>query len=173
VWNEKAVMGAVYQMIGHGLSTGALFLFVGAIYERRHTRRIEDYGGVAKAAPGMAAVFLIASLSSMGLPGLNGFVGEFLILIGSFQENQLATTLAALGVVLGAAYLLILYQRIMLGMPKSEADATTADLRPREWAYFVPIVSAMVFMGLFPTPFLDRLAGSVHQIVSSTHLKGM
>jgi NADH-quinone oxidoreductase subunit M len=172
-WNEKSVTGAVYQMLGHGLSTGALFLFVGAIYERRHTRRIADYGGVAKAAPGLATVFLISSLSSMGLPGLNGFVGEFLILLGSFQQNQVAAALAALGVVLGAAYLLILYQRIMLGEPKSDADRTTEDLRPREWATFVPIIAAMVVMGIFPAPFLDRLAGSVHQIVSSTPLRGM
>jgi len=172
-WNEKSVMGAVYQMLGHGLSTGALFLFVGAIYERRHTRKLADYGGVAKAAPGMATVFLIACLSSMGLPGLNGFVGEFLILLGSFQENQVAAALAALGVVLGAAYLLILYQKVMLGEPKSDADRTTEDLKPREWAMFIPLIAAMVILGLFPTPFLDRLASSVHQIVSSAHLKGM
>jgi NADH-quinone oxidoreductase subunit M len=168
-WNLKAVTGAVYQMLSHGLSTGALFLFVGAIYERRHTRRIADYGGVARAAPGMAAIFLIACLSSIGLPGLNGFVGEFLILMGSFQDNPLAAALAALGVILGAVYLLALYQRIMFGPPKSDADRTTADLTPREWAYFVPLVVVMAVMGLVPGPFLERLSGSVQAIIA----KGM
>jgi NADH-quinone oxidoreductase subunit M len=168
-WTEKAVTGAVYQMLGHGLSTGALFLFVGALYERRHTRRIADYGGVAKAAPGLAAVFVIASLSSMGLPGLNGFVGEFLILLGTFQRNPLAASLAALGVILGAAYLLILIQKTMFGPAKSDADRTTPDLNVREWAYFVPLILLMAVMGLFPTPFLQRLTGSVEAIVSSVN----
>ncbi len=171
-WNEKAVLGAVYQMLGHGLSTGALFLFVGAIYERRHTRRLEDYGGVAKAAPGLATVFVISCLSSMGLPGLNGFVGEFLILVGAFQRNPLAASLAALGVILGAVYLLVTIQKMMFGPPKSDADRTTPDLTPREYAYFVPLILLMVVMGLFPTPFLDRMAGSVQAVVSSVSLKG-
>jgi NADH-quinone oxidoreductase subunit M len=160
-------------MVNHGLSTGALFLLVGMLYERRHTREIAAFGGVARPMPVYAALFGIVVMSSIGLPALNGFVGEFLILLGSFQQNQVAAALAALGVVLGAAYLLILYQRIMLGEPKSDADRTTEDLRPREWATFVPIIAAMVVMGIFPAPFLDRLAGSVHQIVSSTPLRGM
>lgn len=165
-WNQKALSGAVYQMLSHGLSTGALFLFVGALYERRHTRRIVDYGGVARAAPALAAVYMIATLSSAGLPGLNGFVGEFLILIGTFEQNPLAAAVAALGVILGAVYLLMLYQRVMFGPPKSEADRRTPDLVAREYVYFVPLVLVMVTMGLFPAPFLDRLNESIAQILA-------
>jgi NADH-quinone oxidoreductase subunit M len=164
-WNEKALEGAVLQMVNHGLSTGALFLFVGAIYERRHTRKIADYGGVAKAAPGLAVVLMIATLSSIGLPGLNGFVGEFLILLGSFERYSLATAVAALGIVLGAVYMLVLYQRVMLGPVKSEADATTPDLVAREWVYFVPLILLMVGIGLYPYPFLRVLDGSVQSLL--------
>jgi NADH-quinone oxidoreductase subunit M len=166
-WNENAVSGAVYQMLNHGLSTGALFLFVGAIYERRHTRKIADYGGVARAAPVLAAVYMIATLSSAGLPGLNGFVGEFLILLGTFERNPLAASIAALGVILGAVYLLTLYQRIMFGPPRTEADRTTSDLGGREIAYFAPVVAMMAIMGLFPMPFLDRIRGSVDAILAA------
>jgi NADH-quinone oxidoreductase subunit M len=164
-WNENAVSGAVYQMLGHGLSTGALFLFVGALYERRHTRKIADYGGVAKAAPGLAAVTMIALLSSAGLPGLNGFVGEFLILLGTFERNPLAASIAALGVILGAVYLLGLYQRVMLGAPKSDADRRTPDLNAREYAYFAPVVLLMALMGLYPAPFLGMITRSVDAIL--------
>jgi NADH-quinone oxidoreductase subunit M len=164
-WNQNALSGAVYQMLNHGLSTGALFLFVGALYERRHTRRIADYGGVAKAAPALAAVTMIAALSSAGLPGLNGFVGEFLILAGTFQRNPLAASIAALGVILGAVYLLVLYQRVMFGPPRSDADRRTMDLVPREYCYFAPITALMFVMGIFPAPFLARIGASVEAML--------
>ncbi len=167
-WNENALSGAVYQMLNHGLSTGALFLFVGALYERRHSRRIADYGGLARSAPALAAVYMIATLSSAGLPGLNGFVGEFLILLGTFEKNPVAASLGALGVILGAVYLLVLYQRLMFGPPRSDADRRTPDLGAREYAYFAPVIVLMVMMGLFPAPFLARIGVAVDALVGGT-----
>ncbi|MHC4390238.1 MAG: complex I subunit 4 family protein [Planctomycetota bacterium] len=165
-WNEQALMGATYQMLGHGLSTGALFLVVGVLYERHHTREMEHYGGVAAQAPGLAVVFMIAILSSVGLPGLNGFVGEFLILIGTFRVSPLAAASAALGVVFGAVYLLTLYQKVMLGTPRDERYAHTEDLTAREWAVFIPILIPMFVMGIYPQPFLSILQGSIQRLAS-------
>lgn len=163
-WNQTSLTGAVYQMLGHGLSTGALFLVIGCFYERTHTRIIADYGGVAKVVPKLATVFMIAMLSSVGLPGLNGFVGEFLILVGVFQASPLMAVGAALGIILAAVYLLTLYQQTMLGPLVHEEHRELVDLKGIEYVYFVPLSLLMVVMGVFPQPFLERMEHSVQAL---------
>ncbi|MDH5681149.1 MAG: NADH-quinone oxidoreductase subunit M [Spirochaetota bacterium] len=153
----QGVQGALYQMIGHGLSTGALFLLIGMIYERRHTKLMSEYGGLAKVMPVYAVIFMITTLSSIGLPGLNGFVGEFLILIGSFQANWLFGTLAASGVILGAVYMLILYQRVFFGEVTNPKNQSLKDLNFREVSLLVPMVILMILMGVVPNYFLDKM----------------
>ncbi len=138
--NTQAVEGAVYQMLNHGLSTGALFLLVGVIYERRHTRLIDSFGGLTKVMPVYAVIFMIVTLSSMGLPPLNGFVGEFLILLGAFKANALWAVLAATGVVLGAIYMLWMYQRVFFGPVRHAENEGLKDLNLREIVVFVPIL---------------------------------
>jgi NADH-quinone oxidoreductase subunit M len=160
-FNVQGVEGAVYQMLNHGLSTGALFLLVGVVYERRHTRLISDYGGLWKQVPLYASIFLVVMLSSIGLPGLNGFVGEFLILLGAFHANLWAGVLAVSGVVLGAVYMLWMYQRVIFGPLKNEENAKLVDLSRREVAIFVPLLAMMLFMGLYPRPLLIRMEKSV------------
>src|SRR5216684_984680 len=140
-FNVQGVEGAVYQMLNHGLSTGALFLLVGVVYERRHTRLISEYGGLWKQVPLYASIFMVVMLSSIGLPGLNGFVGEFLILLGTFKANPWAGALAVSGVVLGAVYMLWMYQRVIFGPIKNEENAKLVDLSRREVAIFVPILA--------------------------------
>ncbi len=159
--NTIGVEGAVYQMLNHGLSTGALFLLVGMIYERRHTRMIAHFGGLWKPMPVYAACFLIVMLSSVGLPGLNGFVGEFLILLGAFKYSIVLTALAATGVVLGALYMLWMYQRVMFGPITHEENAELADMSPRELAVMVPIIVLIFVMGVYPKPFLKTMEASV------------
>jgi NADH-quinone oxidoreductase subunit M len=166
---REGVVGGVYQMINHGLSTGALFLVVGMIYERRHTRLIADYGGLWRRVPRYAAVFLVITLSSIGLPGLNGFVGEFLILLGAFQRWPTAAIVATSGVVLGAVYMLWAYQRIMFG-PLTAANRELADLSPREMMVLAPVVVMIVVMGVYPRPFLARIEPSVAQVVARVRL---
>jgi NADH-quinone oxidoreductase subunit M len=151
----------VYQMLGHGLSTGGLFLIVGMLYERRHTRQIDAYGGLAKVMPLFAFTFMVVTFSSIGLPGLNGFVGEILVLMGSFEHYPVATAFAATGVILGAVYMLWLYQRTMFGPVTHEVNQTLPDMNRREIAYMVPILFLIVAMGVYPQPFLDRMAPSV------------
>ncbi|HEV8717580.1 MAG TPA: NADH-quinone oxidoreductase subunit M, partial [Candidatus Binatia bacterium] len=160
-FNVQGVEGAVYQMLNHGLSTGALFLLVGMIYERRHTRLISEYGGLWKQVPLYASIFMVVMLSSIGLPGLNGFVGEFLILLGTFKANPWAGALAVSGVVLGAVYMLWMYQRVIFGPITNEENTKLADLSRREVAIFVPLVALMLFMGLYPRPLLTRMEKSV------------
>jgi NADH-quinone oxidoreductase subunit M len=159
--NAMGVSGAVYQMLGHGLSTGGLFLIVGMLYERRHTRQIDAYGGLAKVMPLFAFTFMVVTFSSIGLPGLNGFVGEILVLMGSFEHYPVATAFAATGVILGAVYMLWLYQRTMFGPVTHEVNQTLPDMNRREIAYMVPILFLIVAMGVYPQPFLDRMAPSV------------
>ncbi len=163
-----AVTGSVYQMVNHGLSTGALFLLVGMIYERRHTRLIADFGGLWHAMPVFAVCFLVAMLASGGLPGLNGFVGEFLILCGAFGRWPWLTAFATTGVVLGALYLLWMYQRVVFGPVTHEENARLADLSGRELAVLVPVLALCVVMGLYPTPFLVRMQPSVDKIIART-----
>jgi len=161
-----AVSGGVYQMLNHGLSTGALFLLVGMIYERRHTRMIADFGGLWTAVPVYAACFLVVMLASVGLPGLNGFVGEFLILLGAFGPWPWATAVATSGVVLGALYLLWMYERVIFGPLVRPENAALEDLRGRELAVLVPIIALCFVMGLYPAPFLRRMQPSVDRILA-------
>ena len=160
-----AAKGAVLQMVNHGLSTGALFLLVGVLYERRHTRLIAEFGGLAARMPVYAAVFLIIAMSSIGLPGLNGFVGEFMILMGVFPVSWVWTAVAATGIVLGAAYMLWLYQRVMFGQLENPANETLRDLTVRELATFLPLVVLVFWIGIFPKPFLDLIDKPVEKIV--------
>jgi NADH-quinone oxidoreductase subunit M len=159
--NPAGLSGGIYQMLNHGVSTGALFLLVGSIYERAHTRRIADYGGLARTVPRYATVFMIVLLSSIGLPGLNGFVGEFWILLGGFQRSRGAATLAATGLVLGAVYMLTLYQRMMFGKPNPERRGHLTDLDARELSFLVPLLALMVLMGMASPWFTARIDPAV------------
>ncbi len=170
-WNLQGVQGSIYQMLNHGLSTGALFLAVGAIYERRHTRLIAEFGGLWARLPVYAAIFLVVVLSSVGLPGLNGFVGEFLILLGSFARFPLAAVLGTTGVVLGAVYLLWMFQRVMFGPLKNPKNETLNDLSWREIAMFAPLVAAFLLMGLYPKPFFERMEPAVRQTLARVEAK--
>jgi NADH-quinone oxidoreductase subunit M len=161
-----AVAGSIYQMLNHGLSTGGLFFLVGMIYERRHTRRIADFGGLWTAIPVFAAFFLVVMLASVGLPGLNGFVGEFLILLGAFGPWPWATAVATTGVILGALYLLWMYQRVVFGPLVHEENARLADLSARELTVLVPVVALCFVMGVYPAWFLTRMQPSVERIVA-------
>jgi NADH-quinone oxidoreductase subunit M len=156
--------GGVLQMVNHGLSTGALFLLVGALYERRHTRLIADFGGLAKSAPVMAGIFLLVALSSLGLPALNGFVGEFLVLLGTFYEYRYWVVPAAFGIVLAAIYLLWAYQRVFHGEPSGE-NRSLPDMSGRELAMLLPLVAAIVFIGVYPKPLLDRINPAAERAV--------
>jgi NADH-quinone oxidoreductase subunit M len=164
--NTQAVQGAIYQMLNHGLSTGALFLLVGVIYERRHTRMIDAFGGLTKVMPVYAAVFMVVMLSSVGLPSLNGFIGEFLILLGAFKAKALWAVLAATGVVLGAIYMLWMYQRVFFGPVTHRENDGLKDLNLREVVVFVPILAMIVFMGVYPKPFLTRMEPSVNKFIT-------
>lgn len=159
--NLQGVQGSLYQMLNHGLSTGGLFLAVGALYERRHTRLIAEFGGLWARLPVYGAFFLVVMLSSVGLPGLNGFVGEFLILLGAFGRFPLAAVLGTIGVILGAVYLLWMFQRVMFGPLSNPQNASLKDLSPREIAMFAPLVVLFLFMGLYPKPLLVRMEPAV------------
>jgi NADH-quinone oxidoreductase subunit M len=160
-FNVQGVQGSIYQMLNHGISTGALFLLVGVVYERRHTRLISEYGGLWKQTPLYASIFLVTMLSSIGLPGLNGFIGEFLIMLGAFKANVWAGVFAVSGIVLGAVYMLWMYQRVIFGPLKNEENKKLLDLSPREVAIFAPLVALMLVMGLYPQPLLTRMEKSV------------
>ena len=167
--NPMGIRGSVIQMINHGISTGALFLLVGIIYERRHTRMIADYGGLAKQMPMYAGLFLIAALSSMGLPALNGFIGEFTILLGVANSTAYGTiayaVFAAVGIVLGAAYLLWLYQRVFWGPLDNPANANVPDVNRRELGLLLSLVVLMIWIGIYPKPLFDVLEKPVDYVV--------
>src|SRR4051794_5370491 len=163
--NPMGLRGSVLQMINHGISTGALFLLVGIIYERRHTRMIAEYGGLAKQMPMYAALFLIAALSSMGLPALNGFIGEFTILLGAANRSLLWASLASIGIVLGAAYLLWLYQRVFWGPLDNPANRDVPDVNRRELGLMVALIACMVWIGVYPKPFFDMIEEPVNYVV--------
>ncbi|MGB7209472.1 MAG: NADH-quinone oxidoreductase subunit M [Pyrinomonadaceae bacterium] len=176
-FTEWGMQGAVYQMLNHGVSTGALFLLVGFIYERRHTREISEFGGLANVMPIYATLFVITAMSSVGLPFLNGFVGEFLIMVGMFKShaldgvqwlgwnwNYVATMLAGTGVIFAAVYLLWMIQRVFFGKVNNEKNKHLADLSWREIGLMVPLLFLMVFMGVYPRPFLDATKASVTAI---------
>jgi NADH-quinone oxidoreductase subunit M len=164
----QGLEGGVLQMVNHGISTGALFLLVGMIYERRHTRSIAELRGLQRSAPVLAGVFTLVMLSSIGLPGLNGFIGEFLILLGSFLTRRWWTVVAAAGVILAALYLLWAYQRVFHGVPEGE-NAEMKDLNWREGLVMVPLVAAIVFLGVYPKPVLERIEPSVNSLI--THVE--
>ncbi len=165
-FHPTAVSGSVLQMVNHGLSTGMLFMLVGMIYERRHTRLMSEYGGIAKVMPGYSAFFLIALLSSVGLPGLNGFVGEFLILAGTFQKHWYWAASAALGVVLAAVYLLWLWRNVFQGPLVKPENQALPDLNAREkWGVLVPVTILLFAIGIYPSPLLKPMETSVSAVV--------
>jgi len=167
--NQLGIEGGILQMINHGLSTGALFLLVGMIYERRHTREMDAFGGLWKVMPVFGALMLIVSLSSMGLPGLNGFVGEFTILLGAFGSTAIGSPwfagIAALGVILAAIYILYMFQRMFLGPLDKEENMKLKDLNWREIATLVPLLVLIFWIGLYPKPFFDLMAPAVGNLV--------
>jgi NADH-quinone oxidoreductase subunit M len=170
--NATATSGSVVQMINHGLSTGALFLLIGFLYERRHTRQIAAFGGLAKRVPVMAGLWLLVSMSSLALPGLNGFVGEFPILLGTFQEVRWAGVLAAFGAVLAALYLLWAYQRMFHGPLEGADNEHTTDLKPREIGVLAPIVVLIVAIGIYPKPLFDLVEPSVDRVLTEVGVAG-
>jgi NADH-quinone oxidoreductase subunit M len=165
-FNVISVQGSILQMINHGLSTGALFLIVGMLYERRHTRFISDYGGLSSQVPALATFFLIVCLSSLGLPGLNGFVGEFLILLGTFYANSWYAIVAAGGVILAAVYLLWMYQRVMFGPLDKPENKKLKDLSFREYVVLIPILFFIVMIGVYPQPFLNKTEATVQHLIT-------
>ncbi len=168
-FNVEGIDGAIYQMLNHGISTGALFLLVGMIYLRRHTREISEFGGLWRRVPIYAAVFMVVMLSSIGLPGLNGFVGEFLIMLGAFLSSWLAVVFAVTGVVLGALYMLWTYERVMWGPITKAVNETISDMNGREIATMVPLIALMLFMGLYPRPLISRMEPSVTLVLARVH----
>ncbi len=163
--NEPGLRGAILQMLNHGVSTGALFLLVGIVYERRHNRMIAEYGGLAKVMPIYATFFLVITMSSIGLPTLNGFIGEFLILIGAYNHSWVWALFAASGIVLGAAYMLWLYQRVFFGELTNEKNKDLKDLNLREQWTLIPLVIIAFWIGLYPKPFFDRMAPTVDRVL--------
>ncbi len=167
--NVKGVEGGIYQMLNHGLSTGALFLLVGMIYERRHTRFIKDFGGLSKTIPLFATAFMVVTLSSIGLPGLNGFVGEFLVLVGTFTSSNphsiTYTVFAASGMILSAVYMLWMFQRVMFGPCDKPENQNMKDLTGREKAVLIPIIIFIFWMGIYPSIFLRKMDASVNHFI--------
>ena len=164
----QGLSGGVLQMINHGLSTGALFLLVGMVYERRHTREISQLGGLQKVAPWLAGIFTVVMLSSIGVPGLNGFVGEFLILVGTFVTHRWYAVVGATGVILAALYLLWAYQRVFHGVPTGD-NATMCDISWRDRWVMVPLLAAIIFLGVYPKPVLTRIQPSVDAVLAHVH----
>ena len=166
----NGLQGGIFLMLSHGFTTGALFLLVGMVYERRHTRKIEEYGGIAKVMPWYAAAFLVTTLATIGLPGTTGFIGEFLIVLGAFQANPKVAAFAGTGIILGAWYMLRMYRHVFHGEVTNEKNLALQDLSRREIAIFVPFLLFMIFMGLFPSPFLSKTEKTVEQLVSHLEL---
>jgi NADH-quinone oxidoreductase subunit M len=171
VLNTQGMEGAIYQMFSHGVSTGALFILVGLLYERRHTRLISEFGGLATSLPVYSTFFLIVTLSSLGLPMLNGFVGEFLIIVGSYHNRAIYAALAALGVVLAAVYLLWMYQRVFYGEIRNDKNRNLPDCNALEKLILTTVVIVILAMGIYPQPFLRRMDRSVAAILSRVELR--
>jgi NADH-quinone oxidoreductase subunit M len=169
-FTQLGLDGAVYQMLNHGISTGALFVIVGLLYERRHSLAISDYGGVATVAPWLSTMFLVTTLASIGLPLLNNFVGEFLVLQGTALANYSWTIFAALGVILSACYMLWMYQRVFYGEAHEEVRHHIFDLKPREWAAVIPLAAMMVWMGVYPQSFLPPVSKTTARVLEQTHV---
>jgi len=164
--NTQGIEGSILQMINHGISTGALFLIVGMIYERRHTRLITDYGGLAQVLPVLATFFMIVALSSIGLPGTNGFVGEFLIILGTWNSNVTYAVIAATGVIIAAVYMLWMYQRVFFGPVRHEEVRKLRDLGPREVLTVAPLLLLIVWIGVYPTPFTAVTEPAVAELIA-------
>ncbi|MFQ5848155.1 MAG: NADH-quinone oxidoreductase subunit M [Candidatus Methylomirabilales bacterium] len=171
--NGEGMAGSVLQMVNHGLSTGALFLLVGMIYERRHTRMIADFGGLFRAIPLFGGVFLLVALSSIGLPGLNGFVGEFLILLGTFRVHPVYGVVAVTGVIWAAWYMLGMLRRVLFGPVILRENASLSDLTWNERAVLIPILILIVWIGVYPTPFLHRIEASVDRVIAQVEHQQM
>jgi NADH-quinone oxidoreductase subunit M len=169
--NVQGLVGGLIQMINHGLSTGALFLMVGMLYERRHTRLIADFGGLWSVIPAFSALFLVVTLSSLGLPGLNGFVGEFLVLLGAFQINVWLAVAAASGIIFAAVYLLWMYQRVIFGELTHEQNRHLKDLSPREWALVIPLIVFIVWVGVYPAAFTGPTEASIEALIAQVQSK--
>ncbi len=169
--NEIGVTGSVYQMLNHGVSTGALFLLVGMIYERRHTREISAFGGITRVMPLFAIAFMIVTLSSVALPGTNGFIGEFLILLGSWKVNPVLTAISALGVIFGAVYMLWMFQRVMFGQINNEENENLHDLTFREMAILAPLIIAIFAMGIFPNFFFSKMEPSIQRFLDQSTVR--
>jgi NADH-quinone oxidoreductase subunit M len=163
--NVTGVQGAVYQMINHGVSTGGLFMIVGMLSDRRHTRLISEFGGLKAVMPRLVACFLLVTLSSIALPGTNGFIGEFLILLGGFLKFPRLTVFAATGVILSAVYMLWMFQRVNYGEVTNEKNRNLPDLSPREWALMIPTIAVAIFMGVAPGFFLKTMEPSVIKVI--------
>jgi NADH-quinone oxidoreductase subunit M len=184
MWNQKSIDGAVYQMLAHGISTGALFLCVGVLYERRHTRRLDEFGGIATVMPKFFGIFMIITMASVGLPLLSNFVGEFLVLLGTFNaydtwvdlpnfsaHPKLLAAIAALGVVLAAVYMLYLFQKVMFGPLDNPKNKKLADLSGRELAYLTPMVLMAFWLGIYPATFLSDIDPAVGETLSQFKAK--
>jgi NADH-quinone oxidoreductase subunit M len=167
--DPQGMEGAIYQMLNHGISTGALFLLVGMIYLRRHTREIAEFGGLWRSVPLLAGIYMVVMLSSIGLPGLNGFIGEFLILVGAYLSRSLAAEIAVIGLILSALYMLYAYERVMFGPITKTVNAAIRDLGAREIAVMAPMIALMLFMGLYPRPLLSRMEPSVGALLGRVH----
>jgi NADH-quinone oxidoreductase subunit M len=163
--NVQGVQGAVYQMLAHGISTGGLFLIVGMLSDRRHTRLISEFGGLKNSMPRLTAAFLVITLASIGMPALNGFIGEFLTMLGAFLWDPRFVVVAGLGVILSAVYMLWMFQRVYLGTITNDKNATLPDLQPREWASVLPLCALAIAMGVFPSLFLAPMELSVRKVV--------
>lgn len=170
--NQQGVAGGMLQMLNHGISTGALFLIVGFIYERRHTRLIVDFGGLSKQMPIFATIFMIVTLSSIGLPGTNGFVGEFLVLIGAYESNlRWFAVIATSGVILSAVYMLWMFQRVMFGELNNPKNQKLTDLNAREIVIMVPLIVMIFVMGVYPTPFIDKMSPAIDKVIQLSKTK--
>ncbi|HXA49589.1 MAG TPA: proton-conducting transporter membrane subunit, partial [Candidatus Acidoferrum sp.] len=169
-FEQTGMDGAVYQMLNHGISTGALFAIVGLLYERRHSLEIKDFGGVATVAPWLSTAFLITTLASIGLPVLNNFVGEFLVLQGSAMANFSWTVWASIGVILSACYMLWMYQRVFYGEAGEEVQHHMPDLNVREWAVVVPLIAMMVWMGVYSQSFLPPVSRNTALVLKQTNV---
>jgi NADH-quinone oxidoreductase subunit M len=164
-FNPQGISGALFQMLSHGIVSGALFLCVGVVYDRMHTREIARYGGLADRMPAYALTFLVFTMASIGLPGTSGFIGEFLVIVGSFQVSFWLALLGGMGMILGAAYMLYLYRRVIFGTITRDDLKSILDMSPREWALFVPLIVLTLWMGIYPSSFTSFFDASVGAMV--------
>src|SRR5499427_5982509 len=169
--NQQGMVGSIIQMVNHGLSTGALFLIVGMLYERRHTRLIVDFGGLWKIVPALSVLFLVVTFSSIGLPGLNGFVGEFLILVGAFQVSRPLAVIATTGIIFAAVYMLWMYQRVIFGEVTRDENRRLSDLSAREWVILVPVLAFIFWIGIYPVSFTGKTETSVRALITQVQTK--